>query len=170
MNYNKNKVDEVTLALLSLVSLKEKHGVVRAWKGFDWDTLDRLFKKGWIRDPKGPAKSVVLTQDGARKSTALFRAYFTSRPEDYPVRRDHYRIFQTSDGRPVRLSWARWRHIQKKHPEVSETDLRETIEHPDSSETGPAQDLFARRTEAGLVTVEVKDVHGLYIRSAHLKP
>ncbi len=33
-----NKVDEVTLALLNLTSFKE-HGIVRSWKGHDWDVM-----------------------------------------------------------------------------------------------------------------------------------
>ena len=60
MDYDKDKVDEITLALLYLVTWERQEGSgSRAWKGFDWDTMNRLHKKGFISDPKGKAKSVV---------------------------------------------------------------------------------------------------------------
>src|SRR5438876_973333 len=41
MEYNKDKVDEMVLALLYLTMFEEKPGW-RASKGHDWDALDRL--------------------------------------------------------------------------------------------------------------------------------
>jgi hypothetical protein len=76
MDYDKQKVDEMTLALLYLVTTKSKYEY-RAWKGFDWDTMDRLFEKGYISDPKGKAKSVALTSEGADLSADLFKKHFT---------------------------------------------------------------------------------------------
>jgi len=75
MDYDKDKVDEATLALMFLVTSSDKWGA-RAWKGFDWDTLDRLFEKGYISEPKGKARSVVVTDEGLRLSEELFRKYF----------------------------------------------------------------------------------------------
>lgn len=43
MEYNKDKVDELTLALLYLVMTKDKDSV-RAWKGFEWGTMNRLHR------------------------------------------------------------------------------------------------------------------------------
>ena len=73
MEYNKNKVDEHTLALLYLVMCerKEGHGG-RAWKSFDWDSMDRLYEKGYISEPKGTAKSVRLSEDGCKRAEMLF--------------------------------------------------------------------------------------------------
>jgi len=71
MEYNEDKVDELVLALLYLTSSTEQ-GVTRAWKGHDWDALDRLSEKGLISDPKSKAKSVVLSQEAAKKSAELF--------------------------------------------------------------------------------------------------
>jgi hypothetical protein len=48
----------------------------RAWKGFDWDCLDRLHARGLISDPKSKAKSVVLSDDGARLAEELFLRHF----------------------------------------------------------------------------------------------
>jgi hypothetical protein len=70
-----DKVDEVTMALLDLTSFEER-GVVRSWKGHNWDVMNRLHTKGWIHDPVGKAKSVVLTDEGAKQSQALFRKHF----------------------------------------------------------------------------------------------
>ncbi len=38
--------------------------------------MDRLHKKGYIGDPKSKAKSIILTEEGARLSEELFRKYF----------------------------------------------------------------------------------------------
>ena len=72
MKYNHDKIDEATLALLFLNMCGED----RAWKGFDWDTLDRLHQKGLIFDPKGKAKSVVMTPEGRKLSEELFHKLF----------------------------------------------------------------------------------------------
>ena len=74
MDYNKDKVDDLVLALLHLTSFRD-HGFVRAWKSHDWDALDRLCEKGFISDPKSKSKSVVLSDDGARKAQELFQAF-----------------------------------------------------------------------------------------------
>jgi hypothetical protein len=71
LEYDKDKVDEMTLALLFLTSFQEEYGT-RAWKGMAWEVLDRLYEKGYIGDPKGKAKSVFLTEAGAKLSRELF--------------------------------------------------------------------------------------------------
>lgn len=71
-DYDCQKIDEVVLALMQLTL----HDFSRAWKGFDWDTLDRLYEKGWIENPTGKTKSVVLTDEGLAKSAQLFQQYF----------------------------------------------------------------------------------------------
>ncbi|MBL7212315.1 MAG: hypothetical protein ISS61_08055 [Desulfobacteraceae bacterium] len=49
---------------------------MRAWKGMDWDVMNRLHEKGYIGNPKSKAKSVPLTEEGARISEALFKKHF----------------------------------------------------------------------------------------------
>jgi hypothetical protein len=40
MDFDEDKIDEYTLALLYLVTHERHEGLgARAWKGFDWDTL-----------------------------------------------------------------------------------------------------------------------------------
>jgi DNA-binding PadR family transcriptional regulator len=51
----------------------------RAWKGFDWDVMNRLHEKGLISSPVGKAKSVALTDKGLRESERLFSELFVKR-------------------------------------------------------------------------------------------
>ena len=75
MEYNKEKVDEMILALLYLTSHGDKYGT-RAWKSLDWDAMDRLHEKGYIGNPKSKTKSVVLTKEGEELSRELFFKHF----------------------------------------------------------------------------------------------
>ena len=75
MDYDTDKVDDAVLALLHLTSWEE-HGISRAWKGHDWEVLERLHRKGLIANPRGKAKSVVLTDEGAARSRELFERLF----------------------------------------------------------------------------------------------
>ena len=72
MDIDTDKIDDTVLALLSLTL----HQGYRAWKGFDWDTLERLHVKGLIEDPRNRNKSVVLTDEGLARSEQLFEAMF----------------------------------------------------------------------------------------------
>jgi len=80
MNYDREKVDDYTLALMHLVLWGDGAGI-RAWKGLDWDTLDRLHEKGFISDPKGKARSVVMTEEGVKRAEELFRKIFVEAEE-----------------------------------------------------------------------------------------
>ena len=77
MEIDEDKVDDAVLALLRLTL----HDGQRAWKGFDWDALDRLHRTGMILDPVGKAKSVVLTDEGLRRSEELLAALFAKTPD-----------------------------------------------------------------------------------------
>lgn len=79
MDYDTDKIDEYTLALLLLVShnREEGHGA-RAWKGFDWETMNRLHEKGFITNPVGKAKSVGMTEEGYKKAEELFKKFFVN--------------------------------------------------------------------------------------------
>jgi Domain of unknown function (DUF6429) len=72
MKIDEDRIDDAVLALLYLTL--DRHG--RAWKGFDWDAMNRLHAKGLIGDPVNKAKSVVLTDEGAARSEQLFRTMF----------------------------------------------------------------------------------------------
>ena len=72
---NQEKLSEAALAILGLTAFRDRR-VVRAWKGMDWDLLEVLYEKGWIDNPKGKAKSVVLTEEGARLAQELLQRHF----------------------------------------------------------------------------------------------
>src|SRR5690348_11729915 len=76
MNYDRNKVDEMVLALLYLTITEEQDEGARTWKSHDWDTRDRLHARGYISDPKSKAKSVVLSPEGLKLARALFERHF----------------------------------------------------------------------------------------------
>ena len=73
MDFDEDKIDEYTLALLYLVAHERHEGLgARAWKGFDWDTLNRLHEKGYISNPIGKAKSVGMSEEGFHRAKELF--------------------------------------------------------------------------------------------------
>lgn len=74
-NLNRDKLSEAALAILGLNAF-QNHQIVRAWKGMNWDLLDVLYEKGWVADPKGKSKSVVLTEEGARLAEVLLQRHF----------------------------------------------------------------------------------------------
>jgi len=73
LEYDKDKVDEIVLALLYLTT-HEKGAM--AWKGMDWEAINRLHEKDYIGNPISKAKSVLLTKEGARLSEELFKKHF----------------------------------------------------------------------------------------------
>ena len=83
MDIDREKIDETVLALLYLTL----HDGIRAWKGHDWDALDRLYRKGMIDNPVGRAKSVVLTDAGLAESERLFRELFAKSGTGNPAAR-----------------------------------------------------------------------------------
>jgi hypothetical protein len=72
MALDTDRIDEAVLALLYL----GLHDQYRAWKGFDWDAMNRLHEKGMIADPVNKARSVVFTTDGLLRSRELFDKMF----------------------------------------------------------------------------------------------
>jgi hypothetical protein len=77
MELDSNKIDEAVLALLYL----GLHDYARAWKGFDWDAMDRLYQQGYITDPRSKAKSVVFTEEGLERARHLLEKLFGKHAE-----------------------------------------------------------------------------------------
>ena len=75
MQLDTNKIDNAVLALLYL----GLHDGVRAWKGFDWNAMNRLYEQGYISEPRGRAKSVVFTENGLERSKQLLEELFSQR-------------------------------------------------------------------------------------------
>ncbi len=72
MELDPDKIDDAVLALLHL----GLHDRGRAWKGFDWEAMNRLHEKGYISDPRSKAKSVVFTEDGLTRAANLLEEQF----------------------------------------------------------------------------------------------
>jgi len=72
-------VDDAVLALLYLTMHDDGTGT-RAWKGHDWAAMDHLQEKGYIGNPRGKAKSVVITDRGKVKAAHLFCQLFHKAP------------------------------------------------------------------------------------------
>ena len=77
MEYDFDKVDEMALALLYLTNFqKRKEFPFQAWKGLDWDVLNRLHDKDYICDPVNKKKSITFTEEGFELSKELFQKHF----------------------------------------------------------------------------------------------
>jgi Domain of unknown function (DUF6429) len=82
MELDTGKIDESVLALLFL----GLHDGARAWKGFDWEAMDRLHQQGYITDPQGKAKSVVFTEEGLERAKALVIKLFGKHADQLAAR------------------------------------------------------------------------------------
>ena len=68
-----DRTAKLTLLLIYLTSWEEKeliNKIYRAWKGYDFDILNRLEEDGFISQSKG-AKSVYLTEKGFYEAKLL---------------------------------------------------------------------------------------------------
>jgi hypothetical protein len=70
------KIDEAVLALLVLKSFGDGP-ITRAWKGHDWECLNRLYEAGFITDPRTKNKSIVFTEDGLQRARECFDRLFS---------------------------------------------------------------------------------------------
>jgi len=84
VSFNIDRAGDLALALMYLTL----HDGTRAWKGFDWAVLDHLHAHGLIEDPRGKAKSVVLTDEGVARAQRAFQTLLAdpqgSRPQAPP--------------------------------------------------------------------------------------
>ncbi len=75
MDTDRDRIDEAVLALLWL----NLDTTGTAWKGFDWQAMERLHERGFISNPARKTKSVGLTEQGLAEGERLFRALFARR-------------------------------------------------------------------------------------------
>lgn len=74
MAFSQDSAGDLVLALMQLTL----HDEGRAWKSFDWEVMNRLHERGFITDPRGKAKSVVLTEEGLARSREMYAKYLES--------------------------------------------------------------------------------------------
>ena len=78
MDYDREKVDEMVLALLYLTGSPVTEGA-RAWKGLPLEVLNNLVQKGYISDNNSKTPILTLSAEGARLSKELFFKYFNAK-------------------------------------------------------------------------------------------
>ncbi len=77
MDIDTDRATELGFALISITATTT-HGMTRAWKGIDWDLLGEMYERGWIHDPAGKARSVVLTAEGQVVAERLRTVHLSS--------------------------------------------------------------------------------------------
>ncbi|POA32056.1 MULTISPECIES: DUF6429 family protein [unclassified Pseudomonas] len=63
MEYDDKLIEEAVLALLATFSFDNGN----AWKGFDFETMNRLHEHGLISNPVNKNKSIWLTAEGLER-------------------------------------------------------------------------------------------------------
>jgi hypothetical protein len=78
MDFDKQKIDDAVLALLwhGRFHMDREFPTWSSWKSHNWDALDRLHEAGLIGNARNKNKSVMFTEEGARKAEALFKQLF----------------------------------------------------------------------------------------------
>ncbi|MBE8592680.1 hypothetical protein IQK56_18090 [Pseudomonas sp. MAFF 301449] len=67
MEYDDKLIEEAMLALL--VTFSSENG--NAWKGFDFETMNRLHEHGFISDPVNKNKTIWLTAEGLERGRQI---------------------------------------------------------------------------------------------------
>jgi hypothetical protein len=74
MAYDESKIEDTVLALLAAFSFEGG----RAWKGFDFDVMDRLHAQDFIDNPASKNKSVWLTPQGLERGRKIAERLFST--------------------------------------------------------------------------------------------
>ncbi|UVM13297.1 DUF6429 family protein [Pseudomonas protegens] len=75
MEYDDRLIEDAVLALLAAYSPDQGN----AWKGFDFQIMNRLHEQGFISDPVNTNKSIWLTAQGLERGRQLADRLFGSR-------------------------------------------------------------------------------------------
>ena len=78
MTHDESKIEDAVLALLATFSFDGG----RAWKGFDFDVMDRLHVREFIENPANKNKSVWLTPQGLARGRKIAERLFSSSPDN----------------------------------------------------------------------------------------
>ena len=84
MEYDDKLIEDAVLALLAAFSFDNRN----AWKGFDFETMNRLHEQGIIRNPVNKNKSIWLTAEGLERGLQIANRLFGVRTQwsIYPTR------------------------------------------------------------------------------------
>ncbi|WPN31119.1 DUF6429 family protein [Pseudomonas sp. P5_109] len=67
MEYDDKLIEDAVLALLATFSFDSGN----AWKGFDFEVMNRLHEHGFISDPVNRKKSIWLTEEGLERGRRI---------------------------------------------------------------------------------------------------
>jgi hypothetical protein len=72
MEYDDKLMEDAVLALLAAFSSDKGN----AWKGFDFEIMNRLHEQGFINNPVNKNKSVWLTEEGLLRGRLIAERLF----------------------------------------------------------------------------------------------
>lgn len=67
MKYDEKLIEDAVLALLATFSAENGN----AWKGFDFEIMNRLHELGFISNPVSKSKSIWLTAEGQERGRQI---------------------------------------------------------------------------------------------------
>ena len=76
MAYDESKIEDPVRALLGVFSFDGG----RAWKGFDFDVMDRFHAQDFIENPASKNKLVWITPQGRERGRKIAGQLFSSSP------------------------------------------------------------------------------------------
>ena len=77
MEYDDKLIEDAVLALLATYSVDKGN----AWKGFDFEIMNRLHEHGFISDPVNRNKAVWLTEEGLARGRQIADRLFGIRTQ-----------------------------------------------------------------------------------------
>ncbi|WP_448092429.1 DUF6429 family protein [Pseudomonas lini] len=77
MEYDDKLIEDAVLALLAAFSFDNGN----TWKGFDFETMNRLHEQGFISDPENKNKSIWLTAEGLERGRQIADRLFGIRTQ-----------------------------------------------------------------------------------------
>ena len=77
MEYDDKLIEEAVLALLATFSFDNGN----AWKGFDFEIMNRLHEHGFISNPVNKNKSIWLTAEGLERGRQIADQLFVKRTQ-----------------------------------------------------------------------------------------
>lgn len=75
MKYDETLIEEAVLALLATFCSDERN----AWKGYDFEIMNRLHAQGLITDPVNRNKSIWLTVEGLERGREVADRLFAAK-------------------------------------------------------------------------------------------
>ena len=77
MEYDEKLIEDAVLALLAAFSSDDGN----AWKGFDFETMNRLHEQDLISNPVNKSKSIWLTAEGLERGRQIADRLFGVRTQ-----------------------------------------------------------------------------------------